>query len=59
MIWLFGGGPDGDCGMVLNGEGGLECEMYTDGIHLEHTSEFKYLWCFLQIRVQSEGGEWE
>ena len=28
---------------VLNGEEGLECEVYVDEIHLEHVSEFKYL----------------
>ena len=33
-------------GMVLNGEECLECEMYADGIHLEHVSEFKYVGCF-------------
>ena len=33
-------------GMVLNGEEGLECEVYIDGIHLEHVSKFKYLGCF-------------
>ena len=29
--------------VVLNGEEGLECEVYVDGIRLEHVSEFKYL----------------
>ena len=33
--------------IVLNGEEGLECEVYIDGIHLEHVSEFKYLVCVL------------
>ena len=33
--------------MVLNGEEGLECEVYIDGICLEHISEFKYLVCIL------------
>ena len=28
-------------GMVLCGEEGLECEVYVDGIHLEHVAEFK------------------
>ena len=28
--------------MVLNGKEGLECEVYVDGICLEHVSEFKY-----------------
>ena len=32
---------------VLNGEEGLECEVYVDGIRLEHVSEFKYLGCVL------------
>ena len=27
--------------MVLNGKEGLECEVYLDGIRLEHVSEFK------------------
>ena len=30
-------------GMVMNGEEGLECEVYVDGIRLKHVSEFKYL----------------
>ena len=29
--------------MVLEGEEGLECEVYVDRISLEHVSEFKYL----------------
>ena len=33
--------------MVLNGEEGLECEVFVDGICLEHVSEFKYLGCVL------------
>ena len=33
--------------MVLNGEEGLECELYVDGILLLHVSEFKYLGCVL------------
>ena len=32
---------------VLNGEEGLECEVYVDGIRLEQVSEFKYLGCVL------------
>ena len=28
--------------MILNGEEGLECEVYVDGIRLGHVSEFKY-----------------
>ena len=31
--------------MVLNEEEGLECEVYVDGISLEHVSEFVYLRC--------------
>ena len=33
--------------MVLGWEEGLECEVYVDGINLEHVSEFKYLRCVL------------
>ena len=33
--------------MLLNGEEGLEQEVYVDGIHLEHVWEFKYLGCIL------------
>ena len=33
--------------MVLNGEEGLECEVYLDVIQLENVSEFKYLGCIL------------
>ena len=29
--------------MVLNGQVGLECEVYIDRIHLEHALEFNYL----------------
>ena len=37
--------------MVLNGEEGLEREVYVDGIRLERVSEFKYLGlCFGRIR---------
>ena len=32
--------------IVLHGEEGLECEVYVDGICLEHALEFKYLGCF-------------
>ena len=32
---------------VLNGEGGLECKVQVNGIHVEHVSEFKYLGCVL------------
>ena len=34
-------------GMVLGEEEELECEVFVDGIHLEHVSEFKYLGCVL------------
>ena len=33
--------------MVLNGEEGLECEVYVDWIRLKYVSEFKYLGCVL------------
>ena len=33
--------------MVLNGEEGLDCEMYVNEILLEPVSEFKYLGCVL------------
>ena len=33
--------------MVLNGEEGLECEVYVDWIYLEYVSEFKYFGCVL------------
>ena len=33
--------------IVLNGKEGLECEVYVDGICLEHVSKFKYLGCVL------------
>ena len=36
--------------MVLGWEEMLECEVYVDGIRLEHVSEFKYLGCFARIR---------
>ena len=37
--------------MVLNGEEGLECEVYVDGFRLEHVLELKYLGCvFGRIR---------
>ena len=29
--------------MVLDGEEGLECEVYVDGMQLEHVSELKHL----------------
>ena len=33
--------------MLLNGEKGLECEVYVAGIRLEEVSEFKYFGCAL------------
>ena len=36
--------------MVLNGEERWECDIYVDGIRLEHISEFKYLGCFGKFR---------
>ena len=38
--------------MVLNGEEGLECEVYVHGIRLGHVSEFKYLGCVLTNQAQ-------
>ena len=32
---------------LFYGEEGLEYEVFVDGIHLEHLSEFKYLGCIL------------
>ena len=51
MMWdgleICGGGLIVDAGkrkvMVLNGEEGLEFEVYVAGIRLEHVAEFKYL----------------
>ena len=40
--------------MVLNIEEGLVCEVYIDGIHLEHVSEYKYLGCILD----ESGTDW-
>ena len=46
--------------VVLNGEEVLEYEVYIDGIHLEHVSEFKYLGCFGRIwyMEQNAVGRW-
>ena len=47
--------------MVLNGEERLECDLYVDGIRLEHVSEFKYLGCVLMNQAemgQSIAGRW-
>ena len=30
---------------MLGGEEGLECEVYIDGIRLQHVLKFKYLGC--------------
>ena len=40
--------------MILNGEGGLECEVHIDGILLEHVSEFKYSGVFSTHQIQME-----
>ena len=40
--------------MVMKVEEGLECEVLVDGIHLEHTSEFK---CVLD-KSGTDGAEW-
>ena len=42
--------------IVLGGEEGLECEVYVDGIRLEHVSEFKYLGCILDESGADEAG---
>ena len=31
--------------MVFGGDEGLECEVYVEGVGLEHVSEFKYVGC--------------
>ena len=36
--------------VALGGKEGLECDIYVDGICLEHVLEIKYLGCFRQIR---------
>ena len=43
--------------MVLVREEGLECEVYVEGIRLEHVSEFKYLGCVLANQVQMRQSE--
>ena len=40
--------------MVLGGEEGLECEVYVNGIRLEHVSEYTYLGCVLDESVTDE-----
>ena len=42
--------------MALVGEKGLECEVYVDGIRLEHVSEFKYFGCVLD-ELGTDGAE--
>ena len=42
--------------MVLNGEEEFECEVYVDGVRLDHISEFKYLGYVLE-KSGSEGAE--
>ena len=42
--------------MVLNREEGFECEVYVDGIHLQHVSKFKYLGCALD-ELSTDGAE--
>ena len=47
---------------VLGGEEGLEWEVYSDGMRLEHVLEFKYLGFFYtnQIKMrQSVMGRWQ
>ena len=38
--------------MFIDGEVGLECEAYVNGMRLEIVSEFKYLGCFGRIRYR-------
>ena len=47
--------------MVLNGEEGLECEVYIVRICSEYFLEFKYLGCVLKNQIQmgqSVVGKW-
>ena len=44
--------------MGLNGEEGLDCDFYVDGVCLEHVAECKYLGCGLD-ESGTEGGDWE
>ena len=48
---------NGEKVMVLNGEEVLECEVYIDGIYLEHVSEFKCLRCVLD-ESGTNGDKW-
>ena len=41
---------------VMNGEEGLECEVHTDGVCLEHVYELKYLGCVLD-EAGTDGAE--
>ena len=45
--------------MAVNGEKGLECEVYVDGIRLEHVSEFKNLGCVLEESGTDETMLWK
>ena len=40
--------------LLLNGEKGLECKLYVDGIRLENVSEFIYLGCVLDESSRGE-----
>ena len=42
--------------MVLNGEEGLDCGVYVDGIRLVHVSKYKYLGCVLD-KLGTDGPE--
>ena len=42
--------------MVMNGEEELECQVYVDGVHLKHVSEFNYLGCVLD-EAGTDGAE--
>ena len=42
--------------MVVNGEEGLECEVYVEGIRLECVSEYKFLGCVLN-ESDTDGSE--
>ena len=43
--------------MVLGGEEGLECEVYINGIRLEHVSDFKCLGCVLDESGTDEAAD--
>ena len=40
--------------MILIGEEGLGCEVYVDGIHLQHFLEFIYLGCVLNDKSSAD-----